>query len=264
MSAKKNQKFLISGGPANNLIATLERYVYDNPSCTNEALHFSDLNLREIALQSSVISETTALHKILNELAYIDFYLYLYDDIDWCENIFDFANYAAEMFPWMNIATPIEFTLKDKEIVHAAREKYAKMFLGGITQIVNSAFAYLWMRKQLLHDFNLKLSREISPLLKNVHPELASDGKIHRPSYIPKWLRDALLHRDRGSCHYCGTLVASPLVQNQDFQIDHMVPLALGGTNDPTNFVISCGTCNNQKSAKLQSISDAFHWPNRF
>jgi 5-methylcytosine-specific restriction endonuclease McrA len=31
---------------------------------------------------------------------------------------------------------------------------------------------------------------------------------------------------------------------HSDVVIDHIVPLALGGTNDPSNLTVACETCN--------------------
>ncbi|MER0204117.1 MAG: HNH endonuclease [Nitrosomonas sp.] len=71
------------------------------------------------------------------------------------------------------------------------------------------------------------------------------------------------MHRERGLCHYCGCIVALPSEPNQSYDIDHMIPVAKGGTNDPTNLVLSCPKCNNVKRAKIQGIPDTFAWPTR-
>lgn len=47
----------------------------------------------------------------------------------------------------------------------------------------------------------------------------------------------------KGECHYCGLkFKASQLT------MDHVVPLARGGTSTPGNLVPSCKNCNSQKS----------------
>jgi DNA-directed RNA polymerase subunit N (RpoN/RPB10) len=50
--------------------------------------------------------------------------------------------------------------------------------------------------------------------------------------------------RQRGRCYWCGAKIG------EDYHIDHVVPFALGGTNYPTNVVITCPSCNCHKSAK--------------
>ena len=48
-----------------------------------------------------------------------------------------------------------------------------------------------------------------------------------------------------GRCHWCGIAV------DNAYHVDHVVPLARGGSNDPENIVIACPTCNLRKGAKM-------------
>ncbi|QIC76657.1 HNH endonuclease [Acinetobacter indicus] len=41
--------------------------------------------------------------------------------------------------------------------------------------------------------------------------------------------------------------------------IDHIVPLALGGTNDPTNFQWICFECNNRKLGHTVITTNKFN-----
>ncbi|MDC7701412.1 HNH endonuclease [Vogesella indigofera] len=261
MARYRNVANKISGGPAYDLILAVERYVYNYPSSSNESIHHQDIDLTSIAIQSISISENTALHKVLHELAYIEFYLYLYDDIDWVDNIFDFAEYATSMFPEMNLETPIEFLSKQESDIYYAKKKYDQYFIHGLNHLVNSAFAVLWHRKSFLLDFNLKIAEKIRPLKKCDFPMLEQDGRVPRTTYFKKWIQNAIQLRERGNCHYCGRVVASPAIANQEYDIDHMVPIAQGGTNDPTNLVLSCPSCNNDKRASIRSFDDVFNWP---
>lgn len=81
----------VIGGPALELVLAIERYVYRNPSDKNEEVIFQQLDdeLLIYALDAIQISENTALHRVLSDLAYIIFYLDSYDDLDWIglENI---------------------------------------------------------------------------------------------------------------------------------------------------------------------------------
>jgi len=47
--------------------------------------------------------------------------------------------------------------------------------------------------------------------------------------------------RDPHYCVYCGT--------TEDLQIDHIIPIAKGGTSDLDNLQILCGKCNRKKWA---------------
>lgn len=49
----------------------------------------------------------------------------------------------------------------------------------------------------------------------------------------------------RGKCWHCGKPVGD------DYHVDHLIPLARGGTNDARNIVISCPFCNMSRGAKL-------------
>lgn len=50
--------------------------------------------------------------------------------------------------------------------------------------------------------------------------------------------------RQRGKCFYCGKKVG------RHYHVDHVIPLALGGSNGPENLVIACPDCNQRKHAK--------------
>lgn len=62
-------------------------------------------------------------------------------------------------------------------------------------------------------------------------------------------LRFEILERDNYRCRYCG---ASPKDDESiKLEIDHIVPLDRGGTNDRDNLVTSCWQCNEGKKNKL-------------
>jgi hypothetical protein len=61
---------------------------------------------------------------------------------------------------------------------------------------------------------------------------------------ISKRLRFEILRRDNHTCRYCGG--SAPDVK---LRIDHVLPEALGGSDDPSNLVTSCEPCNSGKSS---------------
>lgn len=61
---------------------------------------------------------------------------------------------------------------------------------------------------------------------------------------VSKRLRYEVLRRDGHACRYCGA--AAP---DARLTVDHVVPVALGGRDDPTNLVAACVDCNAGKSA---------------
>ena len=53
----------------------------------------------------------------------------------------------------------------------------------------------------------------------------------------------ALFIKQRGQCVYCGVKLS------KGYHVDHIMPLALGGTNWPSNLQLTCEKCNNRKRA---------------
>jgi hypothetical protein len=49
--------------------------------------------------------------------------------------------------------------------------------------------------------------------------------------------------RQQGKCYWCGKRMRG------SYHADHVVPLALGGSNHPSNIVAACAECNMQKCA---------------
>lgn len=63
-------------------------------------------------------------------------------------------------------------------------------------------------------------------------------GKVNRN--IPDDVREQLLNNAR--CEHCGSF--------EDLQIDHVVPIAKGGTNKVKNLQVLCKKCNQRKGAR--------------
>lgn len=61
---------------------------------------------------------------------------------------------------------------------------------------------------------------------------------------ISKRLRFEVLKRDRNTCQACGAQAPDVALQ-----IDHVTPVALGGSDDPSNLQALCVACNSGKSA---------------
>lgn len=266
MSRNRNVNSIVNGGPAVELVSAVERFVYRRPSHENERYHFEELyeeDFLNYCLESKDISTNTSLHKVLLYLANIEFSLYVYDDTDWIIDYTDFQDYAIYMFDYMYGDVPSEFLSNSEEAVMQAKDTYKEKFHYGLNFIVDSAFAQLWVRKAFLFDFNMLCAERISQLRKSDYPVLSQNGRLPRAKSFPKWLKDLLIKREAGCCYYCFKPVVTTNLINKTHDVDHVVPIAKGGSNDPTNLAISCSSCNSQKKANIVQVSDTFAWPKR-
>ena len=69
---------------------------------------------------------------------------------------------------------------------------------------------------------------------------------IERRSF-PEWAKRAVHARERGCCAHCGVRITMELEASG--HVDHIVPLAAGGSNDLVNLQLLCQACNLEKSA---------------
>lgn len=79
---------------------------------------------------------------------------------------------------------------------------------------------------------------------------------------LSKRLRYEVLRRDNHACRYCGATAPEAKLT-----VDHVVPVALGGTDEPGNLVTACAACNSGKSASSPDApivadvsADALRW----
>lgn len=79
---------------------------------------------------------------------------------------------------------------------------------------------------------------------------------------VSKRLRYEILRRDQHTCRYCGA--PAPDVP---LRIDHVTPVALGGSDDPGNLVTACEPCNSGKTSTTPDAplvanvaDDAIRW----
>ena len=67
---------------------------------------------------------------------------------------------------------------------------------------------------------------------------------------IPKQERRRIFAKTKGRCAYCGTDL-----HGEKWTVDHIVPLANGGTNDECNMFAACKSCNHRKgTSSLESF----------
>jgi hypothetical protein len=114
-------------------------------------------------------------------------------------------------------------------------------------KITEEVFYLLFGNRTFLLTFNVALTTWIRNQ-KVTYPSgyLNEQGTIKRV-FMPRWVRDAVFFRDHGRCVFCHVDLSGLLSLEQLDHFDHMVPLALGGVNDPTNVQLLCEQCNLKK-----------------
>lgn len=70
---------------------------------------------------------------------------------------------------------------------------------------------------------------------------------------MSKKKRFEIFKRDRFTCQYCGA--SAPDVR---LHVDHVKPVAEGGTNDPENLTTACEDCNSGKGAAPLEFDPSF------
>lgn len=96
-------------------------------------------------------------------------------------------------------------------------------------------FNLLFDDRKLMKEFNILIAGEL-------------DQRVARCKYWPKWLERALFCREKGLCALCHKDLTHLLHTKNKPAIDHIVPIALMGVNDPTNLQMLCDKCNGDKS----------------
>jgi hypothetical protein len=69
--------------------------------------------------------------------------------------------------------------------------------------------------------------------------------------YIPKALREAITAQAHHRCGYCLT---SEYVVGAPMEIDHIIPLSLGGPTEEENLWLACSLCNDHKGERIAGI----------
>lgn len=130
-----------------------------------------------------------------------------------------------------------------------------------IPKIRIEVFEILFGNRVFLKNFNLLLSQKIKeiPFCEDNYGILKSQGMLQRCTYWSTWLKDALYFREKGKCAICACDLSGLLNTDTKPNIDHIVPLALGGTNDPTNLQWICFECNNKKLGHTVTTTNRFN-----
>lgn len=94
-------------------------------------------------------------------------------------------------------------------------------------------------------DIIKTLHRIAEPAERPLQPTQPGARRRRRP--IPAALRAAVYERDGHRCRRCGTA--------DSLSIDHVTPLARGGTDDSWNLQTLCLPCNLRKGCRLEELA---------
>jgi hypothetical protein len=86
-------------------------------------------------------------------------------------------------------------------------------------------------------------SHGIEHLFPNLPPRRLPEEKKKNRSKISRRLRWLILQRDGFRCKYCGDDSGTA-----SLQVDHVIPVASGGSNSRENLITACQDCNGGKS----------------
>lgn len=146
--------------------------------------------------------------------------------------------YIEELFRDDEAGAKIDIT---EEYIEEHKYEYALNYLEEIvlntlpSMLVPEVFTLLFSDREAMKAFNLKVADTLG-------------DRTPRCTYWPKWLQRALFCREKGLCAICKADLTSLHHVNGKLAIDHIVPIALNGVNDPTNLQILCEACNGKKS----------------
>ena len=140
----------------------------------------------------------------------------------------------------------------NKEEIDEHQDELRTMLPSLIENLTETVFYILFADRNFLFSFQEYVSPFIKTLKKSKYKSMLSrDGMLKRPNYIPSWLKNAIFHRDKGRCQICWTDLTGLLIPVNNLHLDHMLPLAASGTNDPTNFQLVCSNCNLRKNKNV-------------
>lgn len=126
--------------------------------------------------------------------------------------------------------------------------------------IVHAAFQIIFLDRKFLHDFHVELAEFIEDYMddiKSAKPDCVTVKNRIKRQRFPKWLTNAVFHRDKGTCSNseCRCDLTKLIRPQNTIHIDHIVPLQLFGSNDASNFQLLCETCNTSKGARSTETS---------
>ena len=129
-------------------------------------------------------------------------------------------------------------------------ERFFHVIAGEVVHILYNDKQFLLNFNRLIRNVLIDKSGFYSSFLNWPEGSRNKNGTIKRCA-IPKWVKYAVYHRDKGHCVFCNKdLTRSISIFDSQENYDHIVPLKDYGTNDPCNLQLTCEECNKKKGGK--------------
>lgn len=116
--------------------------------------------------------------------------------------------------------------------------------------VARQVFHVLFQNRKVLRNFGEMIAQYVSNNGAELYPEMFTNRGVLRRSNPPSWAKNAVFHRDKGCCVFCGTDLTKLVNLREKLHYDHIIPLVAGGTNDVTNLQLLCSDCNLKKGGK--------------
>lgn len=165
----------------------------------------------------------------------------------------DIVEFWLELFDEYKVDYMEDEAISEDSTIYSWFENNFDCFEELFDKLAQEMFYFLFMDKLFLAEFNklvqTLINKKEEHSLYELHFEenkIDKNGHIKRCS-IPKWVRIAVYHRDKGRCVFCGKDLTNIVTKLNNANYDHIIPLADGGANDPCNIQLSCETCNKTK-----------------
>lgn len=92
--------------------------------------------------------------------------------------------------------------------------------------------------REYSRSYNAENLPRLAAIARNRRARLKASGGTHTFEDVERILR-----AQGGKCAYCHSRL-------RKYHVDHIIPVAAGGTNDPRNLQVLCAPCNQSKSAR--------------
>ena len=246
-----------------SIASSVIQCLYDDTQNDSDVLHWiENFNNFETAISKwSKPQRKTLLHEYIQD-QYLDAQNYVLDkhfvvdEIKGMQNLLEHYGVDYSYIGKVNVAN-LPFDEYTEELGEYA-DKLQSFFIDNLLYIVvDDVFSILYMNKNFLHEFNRQCAEIIRTLKKDDYPDLLrDDGVIKRVSYYPTWLKRGIEYRDKCRCSICGCDLSSAFTTLVDKNYDHIIPLKMGGNNDPSNWQLTCERCNKSKGARSSDFKN--------